>query len=153
MKLDYVKSLWEKGLFEIFDGFDTWEEAIVASTSPLVKKGIVEKEYGQSILDSIGEFGPYIFIAPHICMPHSQRTDLVHEAAVSFVKVNKTVYYDKENDPDLNAELFFCIAVKELNAHMGVIMDLAQALDDEETIEALVKCKTYDDFKNLFESN
>jgi ascorbate PTS system EIIA or EIIAB component len=153
MKLEYIKSLYQKGLFEIFDGFDTWQEAIIASTHPLIKAGIVEKEYGDSIIESIGEFGPYIFIAPHICMPHSQRTDLVHEAAVSFVKINKTVYYDKENDPDLSAELFFVIAVKELNSHMNVIMELAQALDDEETINALVEAKNYDDFKKLLEDN
>ncbi len=153
MKLDYVKKLYQQGLFDVFEGFDDWKDAIRAATSPLVKKGIVEEGYADSIFATIEEFGPYVFIAPHICMPHSQHTELVHEAAVCFVKINQTVYYDKEADPDLSAELFFVIAVKELNAHLGVIAELADVLDDEETVEALLNAKTYEDFEKLFETN
>lgn len=150
MKLDYVKSLYDKGLFAVYDGFDNWKDAIKASISPLIDKGIVLKEYGDAILDNVAENGPYIFLAPHICMPHSQATHLVKEAAVSFVKINKTVYYDEENDPDMGAELFFAIAVKELNAHLDVIAELAEVLDDEETVNALLNAKTKEDFDKLF---
>jgi PTS system ascorbate-specific IIA component len=153
MKLDYVKKLYEQGLFDVFEGFDDWKDAIRAACSPLVSKGIVEKEYADSIFDNVNEYGPYIFIAPHICMPHSQRTDLVHEAAVCFVKINQTVYYDKDNDPDLAAELFFVIAVKQLNAHLDVMAELADVLDDEETVNALLQAKTKEDFKKLFEAD
>lgn len=149
MKLDYVKALYKKGLFDVFEGFDTWEDAIRAATTPLVRKGIVDVTYAESILKNVEENGPYIFIAPHICMPHSKNTELVKEQAVSFVKINKTVFYDKENDPEMGAELFFVIAVKELNAHLDVMMELADVFDDEETINALLNAKNANDFEKL----
>lgn len=148
MELDYLKKLYKSGLFEIYDGFDTWQEAVTAACVPLVRAGLVEESYASSILDNVAENGPYIFIAPHICMPHSKRTDLVHQAAVSFVKINRPVCFD-ESDPEMGAELFFAIAVKELNAHLDVMMDLADVFDDEETVQALLDARTREDFDRL----
>ena len=113
MELAYLKKLYQDGLFDVYSGFDTWEEAVKAACSPLIRQGLVEPAYADSIIENVAENGPYIFIAPHICMPHSKRTDLVRQATVSFVKINRPVYYD-ESDPEMGAELFFAIAVKEL---------------------------------------
>ena len=67
---------------------------------------------------------------------------------MSFVKINRPVCYD-ESDPEMGAELFFAIAVKELNAHLDVMMDLADVFDDEETVRALLDAKTKEDFDKL----
>lgn len=148
MELTYLKKLYHDGLFEVYDGFDTWEDAVKAACTPLIRQGLVEQAYADSIVENVAENGPYIFIAPHICMPHSKRTDLVHQAAVSFVKINRPVCYD-ESDPEMGAELFFAIAVKELNAHLDVMMDLADVFDDDETVQALLDAKTKEDFDKL----
>ena len=87
MELAYLKKLYQDGLFDVYSGFDTWEEAVKAACSPLIRQGLVEPAYADSIIENVAENGPYIFIAPHICMPHSKRTDLVRQAAVSFVKI------------------------------------------------------------------
>ena len=148
MELAYLKKLYQDGLFDVYSGFDTWEEAVKTACSPLIRQGLVEPDYADSIIENVAENGPYIFIAPHICMPHSKRTDLVRQAAVSFVKINRPVCYD-ESDPEMGAELFFAIAVKELNAHLDVVMDLADVFDDEETVRALLDAKTKEDFDKL----
>ena len=148
MELTYLKELYRNGLFEVYDGFDTWQDAVSAACTPLIQQGLVEPAYADSIVENVAENGRYIFIAPHICMPHSKRTDLVHQAAVSFVKINRPVCYD-ENDPEMGAELFFAIAVKELNAHLDVMMDLADVFDDEQTVQALLDAKTKEDFDKL----
>ena len=142
MELAYLKKLYQDGLFDVYSGFDTWEEAVKAACSPLIRQGLVEPAYADSIIENVAENGP------HICMPHSKRTDLVRQATVSFVKINRPVYYD-ESDPEMGAELFFAIAVKELNAHLDVMMDLADVFDDEETVRALLDAKTKEDFDKL----
>ena len=83
MELAYLKKLYQDGLFDVYSGFDTWEEAVKAACSPLIRQGLVEPAYADSIIENVAENGPYIFIAPHICMPHSKRTDLVRQATVS----------------------------------------------------------------------
>jgi len=148
VKLEYLKELYQKGLFAVHDGFDTWQEAVAASVQPLVKAGMVEPAYADSIIDNVEENGPYIFLAPHICMPHSKKVELVREPGISFVKVNRPVYYDK-NDPDMGAELFFTIAACELNAHLDAVMELADVFDDAETMDALLQAKTLEDFEKL----
>ena len=67
---------------------------------------MAEPAYADSIIDNVEENGPYIFLAPHICMPHSKAVELVHKPGICFVKVNQPVWYDK-NDPDMGAELFY----------------------------------------------
>ena len=148
MELSYLKTLYQKGLVDVYDRFETWQDAVRASVTPLVRAGMVDPAYGESILDNVAENGPYIFLAPHICMPHSKRVDLVREAGVCFVKVNEPVLYDKK-DPDMGAELFFAIAPKELNGHLDAIMDLAEVFDDQETVDALLAAKTMADFEKL----
>ena len=79
MKLDYLKGLYQKGLFEVHECFTTWEQAVRASVQPLVRAGMAEPAYADSIIDNVEENGPYIFLAPHICMPHSKAVELVHK--------------------------------------------------------------------------
>ena len=66
MELSYLKALYNKGLVDVFDRFDTWQDAVRASVGPMVRAGMVEPDYGKSILDNVAENGPYIFLAPHI---------------------------------------------------------------------------------------
>lgn len=148
MQLDYMKKLFEEDLYCIYDSFDNWEDAIRASVGPLIRKGLVEPEYADSVVENVETHGPYIFLAPHICMPHSKQVQLVHKSSICFMKVNKTVKYDPE-DPNLQAELFFAIAATAEGEHLDFIMTLVDIFEDEETVNALLRAQTEEDFKTL----
>ena len=64
MELTYLKKLYRDGLFEVYNGFDTWEDAVKAACTPLIRQGLVESAYADSIVENVAENGPYIFIAP-----------------------------------------------------------------------------------------
>ena len=53
MKLDYLKGLYQKGLFEVHECFTTWEQAVRASVQPLVRAGMAEPAYADSIIDNV----------------------------------------------------------------------------------------------------
>ncbi|MCI5928026.1 MAG: PTS sugar transporter subunit IIA [Pseudoflavonifractor capillosus] len=148
MKLDFFKKLYNAGLFSLHESFDSWEDAVKASIAPMVEKGMVDQEYGNAIIRHVGEYGLYIFLAPHICMPHCKEFQYVKEAGMCIMKCNQPVYPDP-NDPELYAELFFPIAAKSEGAHLDSIQDLMEILDDEETVEALLAAKTKEDFERL----
>lgn len=152
VKLDYMRELFEKDLYCICDSFDNWEDAIRASVGPLIKNGSVEPEYADSIVENVNTYGPYIFLAPHICMPHSKQVHLVRKSSICFMKVNQTVKYDAE-DPNLQAELFFAIAATEEGEHLDFISTLVEIFEDEETMEALLEAKTEEDYKKLLGLN
>mgnify|MGYP001112529141 CR=1 FL=1 len=148
MKLDFLKKLYEEDLISVQDGFDTWQEAVKASIMPMVKKEMVTTAYGDEIIRHVDEYGLYIFLAPHICMPHCKAFSEVKKSGACLMKVNQPVYPDPD-DSSMYAELFFAIAGTDSNQHLDCIQDLMEIMDDEETVEALLKVHTMEEVKRL----
>lgn len=70
MKLDYLKGLYQKGLFEVHECFTTWEQAVRASVQPLVRAGMAEPAYADSIIDNVeGKRTLHLFGAPYLYAP------------------------------------------------------------------------------------
>ena len=137
MDLTYLKELYEQGLVCFHESFPTWQEAILAAVKPLVKKGMVTADYGPSILEHVDKFGPYIFLAPHICMP-----------GVCFMKCNQPVIADPD-DPEMGAELFFSVAALAEGDHLEAVQRLMKILEDDSIVEALLAVHSEDDFRQL----
>ena len=152
MDLSYIRELYEKGLFVIHDGFDKWEDAIHAAVRPMEDKGLVLPAYADSIIEHVGKYGNYIFMAPHICMPHCNAYSFVKKPGVSFMKSNRPVIADK-NEPEMGAELFFAIAAQSEGEHIDEIQKVAELLINDEIVTALVNAKTEQDFRSLFGIN
>lgn len=141
MKLDFLRRLYDEGLISLHESFDTWQDAVKASIVPMIEKNMVTAAYGDEIIRHVGEFGLYIFLAPHVCMPHCKAFSEVKKSGACLMKVNKPVYPNPE-DPSMFAELFFAIAGTDSGQHLDCIQDLMEVLDDEETVEALLKVRT-----------
>ena len=141
MKLDFLKTLYRENLISLHESFDTWQDAVKASVIPMVQNDMVTVAYGDEIIRHVGEFGPYIFLAPHICMPHCKAFHEVKKSGVCLMKVNQPVYPDPD-DTSTFAELFFAIAGTDSNQHLDCIQDLMDILDDEETMDALLNVRT-----------
>ena len=149
MDVGFLKDLYEKDLFLICEGFDDWKEAVKTSVTPMINKGMVEEGYAEGIIKHVEKFGPYIFLAPHICMPHCKAYQYVKEPGVCFMKCNRAVIADP-NEPEMGAELFFVIAAQEEGEHLDAIQRLADIFDDEELINSLLEAKSDEDFRKLF---
>lgn len=148
MNLTLLKKLYRENLVSVVNSFPTWQEAVVASVNPMVRKGMVSEAYGTSILSHIEEYGPYIFLAPHICMPHCKAYEHVFTPGICFMKCNEPVIAEPEH-PEMGAELFFAIASVSEGAHIDAIKDIMQILDDEDAVKALLEVKTYGDLQLL----
>ena len=68
MELAYLKKLYQDGLFDVYSGFDTWEEAVKAACSPLIRQGLVEPAYADSIIENV-ERPLHLHRAPHLHAP------------------------------------------------------------------------------------
>lgn len=152
MDLGLIRQLYDEGLVSFQESVASWEEAIMASIRPLVDKGLVDREYGLDIIKNAETNGMYIFLAPHICMPHCGSYNYVHSPCMCFMKVNQAVTAEYEGE-NLKAELFFAIAAKEEGQHLDYIKNLSVMLMDEEIVEALLSVKNEEDLKTLFQNN
>lgn len=151
MKLDYLKKLHQENLICIRDSFACWQDAVKASIAPMVQKGWVTEAYGDEIIRHVGEYGLYIFLCPHVCMPHCKAFSEVRRSGLCLMKVNTPVYPDPD-DASLYAELFFAIAGTDANQHLECIQELMELLDDEETMDALLRVTDMSELDALLNS-
>ena len=138
------KEIVEKKHFSIHEGFDDWRDAVRAACAPLLSDGTIEKEYPEIIIQKVEELGPYIVIAPNICIPHAERGRGVNDTAMCFMKTEKPVSFDP-NDPDKDARIFVVLAATDDEVHLNNLMQLSETLSDEAIVDKLLQAKTGDD--------
>ena len=138
------KEIVEKKHFSFHEGFDDWRDAVRAACAPLLSDGTIEKEYPEIIIQKVEELGPYIVIAPNICIPHAERGRGVNDTAMCFMKTEKPVSFDP-NDPDKDARIFVVLAATDDEVHLNNLMQLSETLSDEAIVDKLLQAKTWDD--------
>ena len=110
-----LKEIIENGRFSFQKGSLSWEEAIKKACQPLLEQKIIEPEYPGYIISNVHEFGPYIVIAPEICIPHAQEGKGVNDTAVAFMNVEEAV--DFGPGADYKPRLFFVLASTDNEKH------------------------------------
>lgn len=152
MDLSLLQELYDEGLCTFAESFSDWKQAIACAAKPLIEKGYIDEGYVEGTYRNVEKNGFYIFIAPHICMPHCGEYEYVHHKGLSFMKCNKPVIGD-ENEPDMAAELFFTVAAECEGEHIDSIQRLATMLSEEEIVDALLKVRCEDDLVKLLQEN
>lgn len=142
-----LKELIEKNRYSFHEGFDNWEDAVKAACRPLIEQNAIEEVYVDEIISSIKKYGPYIVIAPNICIPHAQEGKGVNETSVCFMKTDKPVHFS--DDPEHDAQLFFVLASINNELHMQNLVNLVSLVENEDTVEKLLNAQNVDDLKAL----
>lgn len=129
--------------YSFHEGFDDWREAIRAACAPLVADGTIQKEYVSYIIEKVEELGPYIVIAPEICIPHAERGRGVNRTAMCFMKSETPVRFHEDGEHD--ARIFVVLAAADDEEHIQNLMELSERLSDEETVAKLLAATTPED--------
>jgi len=138
----------EKKHYSFHEGFDDWRDAVRAACAPLLADGTIEKEYPEIIIEKVEELGPYIVIAPNICIPHAERGRGVNDTAMCFMKTEKPVSFDP-NDPDKDARIFVVLAATDDEVHLNNLMALSETLSDEDIVAKVLEAKTPEDLLKI----
>ena len=144
------KEFVEKKHYSFHEGFDDWRDAVRAACAPLLADGTIEKEYPEIIIEKVEELGPYIVIAPNICIPHAERGRGVNDTAMCFMKTDKPVSFDP-NDPDKDARIFVVLAATDDEVHLNNLMALSETLSDEDIVAKVLEAKTPEDLLKIEE--
>ncbi len=141
------KELVEKKHYSFHEGFDDWRDAVRAACQPLLDDGTIEPEYPEAIIAKVEELGPYIVIAPDICIPHAQEGVGVNDTAICFMKTEKPVSFSDDGEHD--ARLFFVLASTDNAIHLQNLSELAEEMSDEELVAKVLAAKTPADLEKL----
>lgn len=144
-----LKDLAELNRVSFHEKFDNWEDAIFAASQPLIDEGAIEPIYVEAMIESVKKYGPYIVLAPHIAMPHSQEGAAgVNKTAICFMKVEQPVSFE-EGDDEKDAELFFVLASENNEQHMKNMQDLVEVLSIDDFTEKMLLVKNVEDLLAL----
>lgn len=135
--------------YSFYEGFDDWRDAIRAACAPLEADGSIEPEYASFIIEKVEELGPYIVIAPDICIPHAERGRGVNRTAMCFMKTEKPVRFHEDGEHD--ARIFVVLAAADDEEHIQNLMELSECLSDETIVAKLLAAKTPEDLRAIEE--
>lgn len=145
-----LKELVEKKRYSFHEGFDDWRDAVRAACQPLIDDGSIKTVYPDEIIKKVEELGPYIVIAPNLCIPHAQEGVGVNETAMCFMKTEKPVHFDP-NDPEKDARVFVVLASTDNNIHLENLALLVETMSDEEKFAKILEAKTPEDLIKIEE--
>lgn len=146
--MSMFKDFVEKKHYSFHEGFDDWRDAIRAACKPLLDDGSINAVYPDEIIKKVEELGPYIVIAPNICIPHAQEGVGVNTTTMCFMKTEKPVHFDP-NDPEKDARIFVVLASTNNNIHLQNLSMLSDALSDEDIVEKVLQAKTPEDLLKI----
>ena len=112
------KELVDKKRYSFHTSFSTWQDAVKAACQPLLLDGTIEPSYPDEIIKKVTELGPYIVIAPNICIPHAQEGVGVNDTAICFMKTDIPVHFS--SNPEHDARLFFVLSSTDNNIHLKI---------------------------------
>ena len=119
-----------------------------AAVEPLVKAGAVGPAYGESIVENVKKFGPYIVIAPDIAIPHAADPENVYRTAVCFMKTKAPVVFEPQ-DREKDVRLFFTLASRDEEKHLENIQALMELFEDEEKMARLAQAESAEEVRAL----
>ncbi|MBS3995090.1 MAG: PTS sugar transporter subunit IIA [Alkaliphilus sp.] len=125
-----------------------WEEAIIKSSAPLLKGGLIEQSYIDAMIGSVKEYGPYIVIAPNIALPHARPETGSKLVGFSILKLEKPVAFSPEEEHKVL--LLIALSCVEASTHIEMLQAIVTILSDEEKKNAIFNAVTADEILEVF---
>jgi len=135
--------------YSFHEGFDSWQDSIRAACQPLIEEGAIESAYPEYIIENVNEFGPYIVIAPDICIPHAQEGKGVNETAICFMRTKVPVNFGPA--AEYEARIFFVLASTDNEKHLANLSSLVTLLSDESVVDAFIQANSVADLEKIME--
>jgi len=123
------------------------EEAIHAVCHPLVKAGMIGRDYAESIIRTYERLGLYSEISPGILLAHAHPSLDVKGVGLVLGVFKQGILFGKGEKEAIKIILALC--TKDNNAHLMVLHNLIRLLDDAEFVRTL-KDGEFVDSSDLF---
>jgi PTS system ascorbate-specific IIA component len=124
---------------------DDWREALLLAGELLAVSGKASARYGQAMVDTVNDLGPYIVIAPGIALGHARPVgadgaNLVFETGMSLAVLKTPVEFGNQaNDP---VTLVFGLAALDHDSHLDVMAGFGEKLSDPSVVNSLLNAQS-----------
>jgi len=126
---------------------ENWVDAVLAAGKLLQSTGAVEEQYGQAMVNTARQLGPYIVVSPGIAVAHALPHEGVIKSALAMITLNPPIRFGSaENDP---VRLLIAIAALDSSQHVDALRDMADVLFDPTLRNALMQAASPEDAFNI----
>lgn len=126
----------------------SWQDAIIKSSEPLLKEGLVEESYIDAMIDSVKEHGPYIVIAPNIAIPHARPEAGAKKSGFSILKLEKPVPFSEKEEHKV--QLLISLSCVNSTTHIEILQAIITILSDQEKHDLIFNAKTVEEIMRIF---
>lgn len=127
---------------------ESWEEAIIKSSKPLLEGGFIEQSYVDAMIDSVKDHGPYIVIAPNIALPHARPETGSKKVGFSILRLDKPVAFSDQEDHKVR--LLIALSCVESTTHLEILQSIVAILSDQQKHDGIFNASTVDEIVDIF---
>lgn len=134
---------------EIHVEASNWEDAIRKSIFLLEKNGHVNKNYVESVIQNIKEYGPYIVIYPGLAIPHTRPENGAIKIGYSLITLKNPVYFPNSNTP---VNVLISFSATDSDTHLELIKMIVNIVNSD-LIDEISKVCSIDELNQLLSKN
>jgi transcriptional antiterminator/mannitol/fructose-specific phosphotransferase system IIA component (Ntr-type) len=112
-----------------------WQEAVRKGYEPLLEEGFITEGYVQDTIDAANILGPYMVIAPGICLAHTKASAGARQYGMALTVLEKPVAFGAgSNDP---VRYVFALSALEEGRHIQAMSEFLDLLKRPEFFQDL----------------
>lgn len=130
-----MKNILDFDLIETEVECENWEQVIEACGNLLLRKGLIKREFIQTMIDVVHQYGPYMILLPQIAFFHGQPGKLVNETCLSLITLKNPIIFDDFQKEQINCAFGF--AAVDSDSHVKLLQNIVQLLQNEKFTELI----------------
>jgi mannitol/fructose-specific phosphotransferase system IIA component (Ntr-type) len=138
----------DKNLINIFEREFDWKTALKLAGELLTADDFIEERYIKRMIEIVEEKGPYIAIAPHICLAHAGLEDGINKAGIGLGVFKKGFNIKHDFDP---INFVFVLAPEDKKSHLPALTDIMKIANSNELLEQLLEAENKNKIYNLIQ--
>ncbi|RCW50512.1 MULTISPECIES: BglG family transcription antiterminator [unclassified Halanaerobium] len=127
-----------------------WKKAIEEAGRLLLDKEFIKARYIKKMIRIVEDKGPYIAIAPEICLAHAGIEDGVKESAISLLVIKKGIKLGHQFDP---IKFIFVLAPIDKKSHMPALTDIMEFANNRKLMDDLLAAESEGAAYKLLQNN
>lgn len=124
-----------------------WEEAIEKAGKILLKKGYIEKQYIERMIEIVRINGPYNVFIPHVAVAHASADDGSKELGISLLRLKEPVnFHHSVYDP---VQIVICISGGKEKGYLEPFFHLIRIFQNEEVLKFILSATNATEIINI----
>lgn len=125
-----------------------FEDVILQGTKPLEEQGLITPKYGIDIINKLKEYGPYMVIAPGVCLSHTNLVNEINKSCMSFISLKNPIKFNSEFNDPVKIVLTFASLDKEI--HLNALLEFMNILNNPKHLDRLKNTSSTEEVLDIF---